>query len=172
MPIGLGAWTPGSRHLGIVHFLVTWCHGPLSNNKLCLIPMMKQNTMGWQMLLQGAARFISYFMSLVMICYILSLFSMIMLVRHTWQTIMSIIKGPNILKLIFILFETRYLLKGSEFYMCYHQDNLLIYLGTVCTDHEGSMRRLEGEGVNGSLIKILSQEPGRCPTFKTPSKNT
>jgi hypothetical protein len=125
MLIGLGARTLGDQHLGIVHCLEeTWCHGPLRDNKPCPVLMPKQNTVGWQMLLQRAVGFVSYFMSLVMICYILSLFSVIMSVRPTWLAILSIIKGPSTLKLIFILLETRYLLERSKFYMCHHQDNL------------------------------------------------
>jgi hypothetical protein len=99
------------------------------------------------MLLLRAAGSVSYFMSLVMIYYTILLSSVIMSVHHTWLATLFIIKGPSTLKLIFILFETRYLLERSKFYMCHHQDNLQIYLPmafpqcclmsfeTVCTYH-------------------------------------
>jgi hypothetical protein len=48
MSIVQGAQTPDDQHLGIVHFMEeTWCHGPLSDNKPCPGPVLKQNTMGW-----------------------------------------------------------------------------------------------------------------------------
>jgi hypothetical protein len=37
-------------------------------------------------------------------------------------------------------------------------------------DNEGLRRR--PEGVNGSLIKFLSEETSLCPMFKIPSKKT
>jgi hypothetical protein len=68
MPIGLGAQTPGGQHLDIVHSMAaTWCLGPLSDSRPCPGPVLKLNTVGWQMRLLRVAGFVNYFMSLVMV---------------------------------------------------------------------------------------------------------
>jgi hypothetical protein len=108
MSIGLGARTPGGQHLDIVHSMAaTWCLGPLSDSRSCPGPVLKLNTVGWQMRLLRVAGFVNYFMSLVMVCGSPLLSSATMLVRYTWLAIRFIISRPNTLRYTFILFTTR-----------------------------------------------------------------
>jgi hypothetical protein len=92
MSIGLGARTPGGQHLDIVHSMAaTWCLGPLSDSRPCPGPVLKLNTVGWQMRLLRVAGFVNYFMSLVMVHGSPLLSSATMLVRYTWLAIRFII---------------------------------------------------------------------------------